>query len=287
MIIIAFADDTFLALADAKPQFHYFVDKMVKQLYLLTSFFVVPFCCVSQQSQDTCINVFFKINSFKLENQQHNQIRTFIRLYPNVTQIIGFADTTGKANHNLVLSQQRAFAVYNVFNGDFDSSDSKIVTYYGESQDLSELRMNRRVQICAHKPASLTITPNTSAKVGDTVLKIELNNLYFLPDKPILSQESLPYIEDAAKKLKAYPAGFFHIVGHINYQSRFDSSHLQDLYELSALRAKAVYEYLIEFGIPANKMSYKGVGNSQPVIVSPKSDEERKRNMRVQIFIIR
>ena len=259
----------------------------VKQLYFLSSFFVMPFCCVSQQSQDTCIDVFFKINRFKLETQQHNEISTFISVYPDVTQIIGFADTTGKTNYNLVLSQQRAFAVYDVIKGDFDSPDSKIVSYYGESQGLPELWMNRRVQICAHKPKSLTVTPNTLAKVGDTIQQIELDKLYFLPDKPILSQESVPYIEDLAKQLKAFPVGFFQIVGHVNYQSRFDSTRLRDLYELSRLRAKAVYQYLIDFGIPATKISYRGVGNSQPIIVSPKNDEERRRNMRVEVFIIR
>jgi len=53
------------------------------------------------------------------------------------------------------------------------------------------------------------------------------------------------------------------------------------------LDAKAVYQYLIDFGIPATKISYRGVGNSQPIIVSPKNDEERRRNMRVEVFIIR
>ncbi len=260
---------------------------MVKQICLLTSFFVLPFCCVSQQSRDTCIDVVFNINRYKLETQQSNKIRTFISLYADVTQIIGFADTTGTAKYNLVLSQQRAFTVHDVVKAAFNTVDSKIVSYYGESQDLSELWMNRRVQICANKPESLSITPNTSAKFGDTILKIELDNLYFLPDKPILSQESHPYIEEVSKHLKAFSVGFFHIVGHISYQSRFDSTHLRDLYELSRFRAKAVYQYLIDFGIPANRMSYKGVGNSQPVIISPKSDEERRRNMRVQVFIIR
>jgi outer membrane protein OmpA-like peptidoglycan-associated protein len=247
----------------------------------------MPFCCVSQPNQDTCIDVFFKVNSFKLETQQYNKIKTFIGLYPDVTRLIGFADTTGTANYNLALSQQRAIAVYEAIKSDFDSSDSRIVTYYGESRSFSELWMNRRVQIYAHKSESPTMTPNTSTKVGDRVQKIELDKLYFLPDKPILSQESVPYIEDVAKQLKAFPFDSFQIVGHINYQSRFDSTHLRDLYELSRLRAKAVYQYLIEFGIPATRMSYKGVGNSQPVIISPKNDEERRRNMRVEIFIIR
>ena len=247
----------------------------------------MPFCCVSQPNQDTCIDVFFKVNSFKLETQQYNKIRTFIGLHPDVTRLIGFADTTGTAKYNLALSRQRAIAVYETIKSDFDSSDSRIVTYYGESQSFSGLWMNRRVQICAHKPESPIMTPNTSTKVGDTVQKIELDKLYFLPDKPILSQESVPYIEDLAKQLKAFPFGSFQIVGHINYQSRFDSTHLRDLYEFSRLREQAVYQYLIDFDIPATRISYKGVANSQPVIIYPKNDEERMRNMRVEVFIIR
>lgn len=259
---------------------------MLKQLYSPVLFFIFSLNCFSQVSQDTCVDVFFKINSFKLETQQNNKLKSFISLCPKVTQIIGFTDTTGKANYNLTLSGQRALIVYDVIREYSDSPD-EIVTYYGESQALPELWMNRRVQIHAHKPELQTTIANRSIKVGDTMRKIDLDNLYFIPDKPILSQESVPYIEELAKQLKASPGRVFQIVGHINYQSRFDSTHLRDLYELSKLRAKAVYEYLLEFGIPADRMSYKGVGNSQPVFAAPKNDEEKRKNMRVQVIILR
>ncbi|HVG13586.1 MAG TPA: OmpA family protein, partial [Chitinophagaceae bacterium] len=121
----------------------------------------------------------------------------------------------------------------------------------------------------------------------DTVSNIYLDHVYFLPDKPVITYESLTDIEELAKNLKTYTTETFEIIGHINYQSRFDSTHLTDLYQLSELRAKAVYESLVESGIPKSRMTYRGVGNAQPVYPSPENDDQRKKNMRVQVIIIK
>jgi outer membrane protein OmpA-like peptidoglycan-associated protein len=259
---------------------------MVKQLSLFILFFVYSFNCVSQETQDTCIDIFFEINSYKLDARQNHKLNGFLDHYPIVTQVIGFADTTGKESNNLILSQQRASGIYDVIKKKMTSA-SIIVKYSGESNALSNLWMNRRVQIRAYKSEPQADSENTPVKVGDTIREIDLDNIYFVPDKPILSPESVPYVETLANQLKTFSTGIFQVVGHINYQSILDSTHLRDLYELSRQRAKTVYEYLIELGIPAARMSYKGVGNSQPVFVAPKNDEERRRNMRVQIIITR
>jgi outer membrane protein OmpA-like peptidoglycan-associated protein len=102
-----------------------------------------------------------------------------------------------------------------------------------------------------------------------------------------VTEESIPSLQELAQQLKAYPSAIFEIVGHINYQSRYDSTHLGDLYQLSTKRAKVVYEYLLEYGIASSRIRYKGVGNSQPAIASPKNDGERMKNMRVQIIVLR
>lgn len=77
----------------------------------------------------------------------------------------------------------------------------------------------------------------------------------------------------------------FEIIGHVNYQSKRDPAYLKDLYELSTNRAKVIYELLLEKGIRAERMSYRGVGNSEPVFRDPKNEEEKRKNMRVEIII--
>ena len=49
--------------------------------------------------------------------------------------------------------------------------------------------------------------------------------------------------------------------------------------KLSENRAKAVYDFLVVNGIDANRMSYIGFGENQP-LASNKTDEGRSRNRR-------
>ena len=199
------------------------------------------------------------------------------------------------------MSKKRAFAVYKAVKERRSSVKTTIVSYYGGTNTLPGLEMNRRVQLHAHKAVFQskekdTISQTSEPPLGnldpgheehDTLRVINLQNLYFYPDRAILTNESVPYLQELAEQLKAYPSATFDIVGHINYQSRLDSTHLKDLYRLSEQRAKAVYDYLAEHGIPPAKMKYKGVGNSQPLIAAPRNDDERRKNMRVQVIIMK
>ena len=262
---------------------------------------LICFNCFSQNSVDSSINILFKTNRFDLNTRQLETIQDFLLAFPDVTSIQGYADTTGPVTYNLALSKKRAFAVYKVVKERSSSVKTTIVNYYGGSNTLPGLEMNRRVELCAHKSASQSKEKDAISQRNDTTLVtvdpvyerrdtlrvINLQDLYFYPDRAILTNESFPYLQELAEQLKAYPSATFDIIGHINYQSRLDSTHLKDLYRLSEQRAKAVYDYLTEHGIPAAKMKYKGVGNSQPLIAAPRNDDERRKNMRVQVIIIR
>ena len=55
--------------------------------------------------------------------------------------------------------------------------------------------------------------------------------------------------------------------------------------KLSEERAKSVYDYLVEAGIGAEKMSYKGFGDTDPT-ASNESADGRQKNRRTDFIIL-
>ena len=57
--------------------------------------------------------------------------------------------------------------------------------------------------------------------------------------------------------------------------------------ELSAARARLIYEILIDKGIPAERMFWKGMGNTEMIFPNAGIEEEKRKNMRVEILILK
>ena len=233
----------------------------------------------SQISRDTSINLYFETNSIKLDSHQIKKLKDFSSSF-HINSIIGYADTNGTQVYNLHLSRKRAIEVYKALSEQSELIDQNVLTYLGESSEEPDLWQNRRVKLIAN-------IINNKSKSEDQVIvrSFDLDYIYFVPDQAIVTQESIPYVKELAGILKSYTTETFEIIGHINYQSRFDSSHLADLYQLSKRRAKAIYDYLVSYGISPTRMTFRGVGNSQPIYSSPINDEQRRKNMRVQIIV--
>ncbi|RYG53580.1 MAG: hypothetical protein EOO01_04005, partial [Chitinophagaceae bacterium] len=92
-------------------------------------------------------------------------------------------------------------------------------------------------------------------------------------------------IPSLISRLKRYPDDCFEVIGHVNYQSKRDQQFLKDLFVLSTKRAELVTQILTENGIPQNRLSHKDVGNTQPLISNPKTNDERRKNMPVLIKV--
>ena len=261
-----------------------FIHKVKRHIFLIFISCILYLDCFSQVGKDTSINLYFKTNDFKLDINQYKRLNDFSFAF-HIKSIIGYADSTGKKTYNLSLSKKRVFAVYSALNRGTNLFNKSIILYIGESTEEPELWENRRVQIIAHQILGSELNSDTVINNPSIVRTFNLEYVYFIPDQAIITQESLSYIQELGEILKTYKTETFEIVGHINYQSRFDSSHLTDIYLLSEKRAKAVYDLLVEFGISPTRMTFKGVGNSHPIYPSPVNDEQRRKNMRVQIVI--
>jgi len=110
--------------------------------------------------------------------------------------------------------------------------------------------------------------------------EFRLNDLRFPTNSAEIDPSSLALIEAFADYLKARPKLKAEIQGHTDNVGA-DSDNL----ELSTRRAKAVYERLIQFGIPSARLSYRGYGEAVPV-ASNETEEGRALNRRT-VFVLR
>ena len=112
--------------------------------------------------------------------------------------------------------------------------------------------------------------------------KIRLDYLYFKADSVNLEPDSYKVLDELANFMKAYPKTIIEIGGHTNTVPSEDYCN-----KLSTARAKAVQEYLITQGVPADRLQYKGYGKSDPIIAYDKYNKEaRLKNQRVEIKIL-
>jgi outer membrane protein OmpA-like peptidoglycan-associated protein len=88
-----------------------------------------------------------------------------------------------------------------------------------------------------------------------------LNNVFFDLAKATLRPESRLELLNLTAYLKANPTLKIEVQGHTDSQGDAQKNLL-----LSEQRAMAVYQFLLQEGIAANRISYKGFGSKQPVI---------------------
>lgn len=251
---------------------------------------------------DSVLNVFFDVDKYQLNKDHLVQLNELINKNVSIICVNGYADTTGTTAYNKVLSQKRANAVHDYLRKHNTINPKTKAGSFGEQQLINEdISYNRRVEICFKRivPAEPTRREGTGIdtiiaiepeKIVDSAIKrYELSRIYFVPDKAIIEAWSFYAIDDAAKYLKNFPGCQFEIIGHVNYAMTAAAINnpklLEPAQKLSEERARAVYDLLIEREIPATRMTFKGVGNTQLFFKNPKSDEEKRKNMRVEILI--
>lgn len=124
------------------------------------------------------------------------------------------------------------------------------------------------------KHIDIYLQPITKGK--ETVL----NNIFFDLDKYEIKKISEPELNKVVSFLKENPEIQIAINGHTDNQGSADYN-----LELSSKRAKAVYNYLVEAGISADRLQSRGYGQSKPVTTND-TEEGRQKNRRIAFEII-
>lgn len=108
---------------------------------------------------------------------------------------------------------------------------------------------------------------------------IVLKNIFFETGSAMLKNESLAELTQLKKLLDENPTLNIQINGHTdNIGSEADNL------RLSEARAKAVYEHLTKNGIDANRLKYKGFGETVPA-ASNDTEEGRRQNRRTEYVV--
>ncbi len=110
--------------------------------------------------------------------------------------------------------------------------------------------------------------------------KIVLKNIFFDLDKSNIRPESDLELKRLLKLLNKYPKLRIEISGHTDNQGSLAYNE-----KLSLSRAKEVTDYLIEVGIPSDRMIYKGYAFKIPIATND-TPEGRQLNRRVEFKII-
>lgn len=112
---------------------------------------------------------------------------------------------------------------------------------------------------------------------------IVIENIYFDFDKASIKQESTLSLNKIIEVLNNAPEMSIAINAHTDNKGSADYNQ-----KLSEKRAKSTYQYLINKGIAASRLTYKGYGESQLLNKCAKcSTEEDQANRRVEFKIIK
>jgi outer membrane protein OmpA-like peptidoglycan-associated protein len=118
--------------------------------------------------------------------------------------------------------------------------------------------------------------PLNPIKAGESIV---LNNIFYDTDKYALKSESKVELGKLILFLNKNPKIKFEISGHTD-----NVGTKQYNQTLSEKRAKSVYDYLIANGIPANRMTSKGYGDTKPV-ADNSTDAGKAKNRRTEFLI--
>lgn len=108
---------------------------------------------------------------------------------------------------------------------------------------------------------------------------VVLRNVFFESGSADLLPASTQELNRLADLLRESPAVRIQITGHTDNVGDDTSNQI-----LSENRAKSVYEYLVQQGIPAERLRYKGFGETKPIDTND-TEEGRARNRRTEFVV--
>ena len=193
---------------------------------------------------------------------------------------------------NKWLSESRAKTIYNyLVDKGIDSIRLNHKGYgftkpivFPENNEIDRWK-NRRIELSVI--SNNHIEDLTRIEIGESVI---LRNITFEWGKADFTTQSFPEIINLFDTLDNFPHLIVEIQGHVccskkEYATGEKKSHHN--FELSTKRALNIVKKLIDLGIDSKRLSYKGLGFSQPKIFPEKTSEDTKKNRRIEVVLLK
>lgn len=116
---------------------------------------------------------------------------------------------------------------------------------------------------------------------------VPLNNIGFEPGLSIIRPVSYGELENLFRVMRDHPRLKIRLEGHICC-CIYPDGYLDNTpgWMLSLDRARVVYQFLLQKGIAASRMQYKGLGHTRPIYNHERSEKEAQANRRVEVRIL-
>lgn len=158
--------------------------------------------------------------------------------------------------------------------------DRSIFLYPKKAEEVKEENILEEPEIVISKDSVLSKIDTTGVQVDESNT-ITLKDLYFAKGKSKIMRDSYDELDRLVIFLNNNPELKIRIDGHTDNQGDSQKNKV-----LSLNRAKNVRDYVINKGISAERISFKGWGDTKPV-ASNSSEQERQKNRRVEVIILK
>jgi len=246
--------------------------------------------CINLVSAQEKLELYFDFNQDVPNEKSTEKLNNWLESidFVEVTKIEGYCDFVDTDEYNKELSLRRANTVLSYLKATNINVERAEIIGFGENFNQSEIQSENRKAIVYYQqikkieavepPKDSKLSKQiTESKVGE---KLKLENLNFYNHSDIIRRESRPIIDDLLNIMKANETLRIEIHGHICCM-------IEDTHQIALLRAKMVYNFLIQNGINKNRLGFKSFGSAKPIYPLPeKNEEERDANRRVEIMVI-
>lgn len=265
----------------------------------------------SLYAQTLTHSAYFDFDASRLNSSEEETLAKFLQVTDTLTitgiTIQAYCDDRGSEEYNITLSQERANAVagYIKAKPSLKTDGMGKVLLKNPPDTVAQRKQNRRADVIitytvpnpeeiivkeilepVKEKETQPIFTGTYKKITDILErgdKLLLNNLLFIGSKSVLRKRSEKDLNKLLVYLKQNPNIRFEVQGHVCCIYSFQEDAIDtdsDTADLSVRRAKRVYDYLLQNGIAAERMTYKGYGRQFPIEGGRESD-----NKRVEILI--